>query len=85
MHDVADVATLSPVEIQPTAIVPELLRDTQAAAMLGISRSKIWELNSSGKLPRPVKLGHAVRWRRRELQNWIDADCPSRQQWEAMR
>ena len=34
-------------------------------------------LADGGRMPRPVRLGGLVRWRRAELQAWIDAGCPS--------
>lgn len=57
----------------------------QAAKLLGISTRHLWALNSSGRLPAPIRLGRSVRWRRDELQAWLDANCPSRDKWEAMR
>jgi predicted DNA-binding transcriptional regulator AlpA len=57
-----------------------------AATLLGISRAQLWKLHSSGKLPRPVRLGtKAPRWRVDELRKWLDAGCPDRQTWERMR
>jgi predicted DNA-binding transcriptional regulator AlpA len=39
--------------------------------------------NAAGRLPRPVKLGRSVRWRRDEVVRWIEVGCPSRREWEA--
>ena len=55
---------------------------SEVAGLLGISERHLWTLHSSGRLPRPVKLGRSVRWNRRELQEWLDAGCPSRDRWE---
>lgn len=57
----------------------------EVAARLGVSPRHVWALNSSGRLPRPIRLGRAVRWNANELAAWLDAGCPSRQRWEAMR
>jgi len=35
-----------------------------------------------GKLPRPLKIGGAVRWRLDEIRAWLAAGCPNRQEWE---
>ncbi|MCH8044939.1 MAG: helix-turn-helix domain-containing protein [Planctomycetes bacterium] len=53
------------------------------AKMLGISERHLWALNSSGRLPLPLRFGRAVRWNLAELQNWLDAGGPARDQWEA--
>lgn len=58
----------------------------EAAKLLGISRRHLWALNSSGRLPRPVRLGsRSVRWVARELSAWLDAGCPPRDRWEALK
>ena len=61
------------------------LTATQAAKLLGISRSQYYRMHTAGKVPEPVKLGGAVRWRRLELIEWLDAGAPSRDRWSSMR
>ena len=62
---------------------PVLIDVLAVAAMLGVSRNSVWKLQAAGRLgPRPVRLGRCTRWRRLEVLAWIDADCPSRDQWE---
>jgi excisionase family DNA binding protein len=58
-----------------------LLSATEAAAVLGISRSALYALHSSGRLPLPVHLGRRTLWQFAELQAWVLADCPSREKW----
>lgn len=53
------------------------------ADMLGLSVRQIWRLNSAGKLPKPLKIGGSVRWKRAEIVHWFDAGCPDRRTWEA--
>ena len=57
----------------------------EVAKLLGISERHLWALNSSGRLPRPVRLGRACRWNLAELRAWLDASCPERSRWETMR
>jgi len=57
----------------------------QAAAMLNVSVRQLWRLNSTGRLPRPIRLGHCVRWRRAELEAFVQAGAPTREKWEAIR
>ena len=57
----------------------------EVAESLGVSERHVWALHASGRLPKPVRLGRCVRWRREELLAWVEAGCPSRDRWEAMR
>jgi len=47
-----------------------LLRPTEVAEMLGLSRSKIFELLAAGELP-VVRIGRATRVAREELERWV--------------
>ncbi len=69
------------------ATEPERLALSAAsvAKLLGISERHLWALNSSGRLPRPVRLGRAVRWSVSELRDWLAAGSPPRDRWQAMR
>ena len=46
------------------------------AAMLRCSSRSVYRLTDAGRLPRPVKLGGLVRWRREAVENWITRGCP---------
>ena len=57
---------------------PAALLDVQAvAALLRCSPRTVYRLADSGKLPRPLKLGALVRWRRDEVLQWIADGCPT--------
>ena len=58
------------------------LNAKQAAAMLNVSVRQLWRLNSTGQLPKPIRLGHCVRWRKAELEAFVEAGCPTREKWE---
>jgi predicted DNA-binding transcriptional regulator AlpA len=62
---------------------PLLLTAKQASAVCGRSLRSWRSWDSAGRIPRPVRLGRATMWRRRELEDWIEAGCPSRVNWEA--
>jgi predicted DNA-binding transcriptional regulator AlpA len=64
---------------------PELIDVKRLAVMLQKSVSSIFELRSSGRLPDPVRLGGSVRWRRKEIELWVLADCPPRHRWQEMK
>lgn len=55
------------------------------AKLLGISSRHLWALNASGRLPRPIRLGRAVRWPLDELRAWLAAGAPERSRWETIR
>lgn len=57
------------------SVAPELLDVRTVASMLGCSPRHVYRLFDAGRLPRPVRLGTLVRWRRAELALWIDDGC----------
>lgn len=71
----------------PHATNPErlALNADEVAKLLGISNRHLWSLNSSGRLPRPVRFGRSVRWNVDELRSWLAAGAPSRDRWDEMR
>ncbi|MBN2560177.1 MAG: helix-turn-helix domain-containing protein [Phycisphaerae bacterium] len=64
---------------------PLLIGALELAKRLGLSLRTVRRLDCSGKLPRPVKIGGAVRWRVEEIAAWLAADCPDRERWETLR
>ena len=74
------IATTNASEINSIAISAK-----QLSLLLGVSLRQVWRLNSTAKLPCPVKLGGSVRWNRAEIMRWFEAGCPDRQSWEAMK
>ena len=70
---------------RPTKIESLLIPDTVAAALAGIGRSTWWRLHAAGKTPAAIKMGRSVRWNRAEIVAWIEAGCPDRRTWQAMR
>ena len=58
-----------------------LLSAEDLARELGFSLRTIRRLDAAGKVPRPVKIGRAARWRRAEIRAWQDAGCPPRAEW----
>jgi prophage regulatory protein len=57
---------------------------SDVAKLLNISTRHLWSLNSSGRLPRPIRFGRTTRWRADELRAWLDAGAPPRDQWEQL-
>lgn len=67
-------------------VTPLLLSASDAASLLSIGRSHFYAMHSSGRLgPLPRRLGRRTLWSAEELSEWVQAGCPSREQWIAMR
>jgi prophage regulatory protein len=50
----------------------------EAAAIVGVSRAKIYLLLNEGKFPKPVKIGSATRFSERECHEWVAARIAER-------
>ena len=63
----------------------ELLDARHAAALLALGRTTLFKLDAAAKIPSAIRLGgRLVRWRRADLVRWIEAGCPSREEFERM-
>lgn len=59
-----------------TKLPAELLGVKQVAQLLGgCSARHIYRLADADRMPRPIRLGNLVRWRRAELMEWIEGGC----------
>lgn len=59
-----------------------LLDAPRAARFIGVGRTHFYAMHSSGRLgPMPVNLGRRTLWRKKELEAWVDNDCPGREKW----
>jgi prophage regulatory protein len=56
---------------------PVLLDVGAVARLLRISTRTVYRLSDRGAMPAPVRLGAAVRWRRADLDRWLEAGCPA--------
>ena len=70
---------------QQILVEPLLLSSVEAAKTLGISVRLLQSLNSSGRLPMPVRLGRRTLWAADELRAWVAAGAPSREKWVQIR
>jgi len=64
---------------------PLLLTAQALGTLLDINRSTVWAWHSSGRIPLPVKIGGVTRWRRNEIEAWLEAGAPGRAKWETMK
>ena len=63
----------------------KLLTAKHLGTWLSLSKRQIARLNASGKLPRPIRIGGAVRWEIGTITLWIAMRCPSRQEFDTMK
>jgi excisionase family DNA binding protein len=54
----------------------KLLTVDDVAELLKVSTRHVWKLLSAGRFPQPIRIGRSVRWRRADVENWIDDGCP---------
>ena len=55
----------------------------EAGRLFGIAERSWRRLDSSGQVPRPIRVGSSVRWLVQELEEWGRQGCPDRARWEA--
>jgi len=59
-----------------------LLIDTNATAkLLKVSSRTIFSMQTDGRMPKPIRIGSAVRWRYDEIKKWVEAGCPTQSEW----
>ncbi|OHB54349.1 MAG: hypothetical protein A2173_10100 [Planctomycetes bacterium RBG_13_44_8b] len=68
-----------------TEQMPEKLLTAQAVGkMLSLSKRQIFRLNSCGKIPAPVRISGAVRWKLSDIELFLRWNCPDRKTFESM-
>lgn len=82
----ADTLPLRRPEPPAVGLSPILVDARRAAALLGIGLRTLRSMDSSGRLPEPVRLSPGcIRWRLAELREWAAAGCPDRSAWSAIK
>lgn len=75
----SSAALINPADASATL----LLSAHDLARELRVSVRTLRSWDAAGHIPKPLRLGHAVRWERVELVRWIAAGGPDRATWEA--
>jgi len=60
----------------PSEVAAELLTTSQVAKLINAGERTVWRWSRSGRMPAPVRIGGAVRFRRQEILEWIGNGCP---------
>ncbi len=53
-----------------------LLNVDAVSKLTSMSVRSCWRLSDAGKVPRPLAVGRSRRWRRADVQEWVEAGCP---------
>jgi len=63
----------------------QLLNAKALGLMLSLSKRQVFRLNSSAKIPAPIRIGGAVRWSEQEISEWLQAGAPDRKTWQQLK
>ncbi len=64
---------------------PLAISGSELAKQVGVSLRHIRRMDVMGKIPRPVRIGNAVRWLASEIEEWLENGAPDRRTWEQMK
>ncbi len=69
---------------QSSGVPIPLLVSARTASTMCDKSLRTWRTwDAAGWIPRPVRIGRSTLWRLDELQEWVAAGCPRREEWEA--
>ncbi|HEG43600.1 MAG TPA: DNA-binding protein [Phycisphaerales bacterium] len=72
--------------LKGTEMVNQQLVDVKKLAeVLSVSIRQVFRLKAENKIPAPMKIGGSIRWKRSEIERWMEWDCPGRETFEAMK
>lgn len=59
-----------------------LMNTREVAKLLTVSEKTVYTMQTNGEMPKPVRIGRAVRWGRDEIKTWVDEGCPPASEWK---
>ncbi len=60
-----------------------LIATKEAAKLLKVSERTLWQMQTTGRMPPPIRIGRAVRWSLDVLKKWVEAGCPVDPKWRS--
>ena len=60
-------------QIKNPKIRSSTLDINQVAHLLGVSERTVYRLLDAGQIPKPLKLGHAIRWWHKDIELFVEA------------
>lgn len=82
---VAEVRDLVATLRERSSLEPVVLDRRAAASLCGVAASTWDRLTAEGLNPDPIRITSAPAWRTAELRAWVEAGCPPRGEWEALK
>src|SRR6185312_15985357 len=70
----------SPYRTTRGELMDRLLKRPEVERKIGHGHSRLYEMTRDGTFPTPVRIGGAVRWSEREVDDWIKARLAERTQ-----
>jgi excisionase family DNA binding protein len=67
---------------KPPDNVGLLINTREAAKLLKVSERTLWNLWKGGRMPKPIRIGQAVRFSYEELRAWVNAGGPPQDEWK---
>lgn len=64
-------------ETHNETLSPLLISAEEVAKLLQLSIRSVWRLRTSGRMPKPIRIGGAIRWRLLDIESWIAQGCPA--------
>ena len=61
---------------------PKLLNARALAKRLSVSVRQVHRMNKAELIPASLRIGGCVRWREREISEWMKCGAPVRSEWE---
>lgn len=59
-----------------------LINSREAARLLKVSERTLWRMWNDGRMPKPIRIGQAVRFGFEELDAWVNAGSPPQKEWK---
>jgi len=66
----------SPADVDVGPMPRQLLTQREFAALLQVDERTVRTWRHEGLVPKPVQLGRVLRWRRRDVEQWIEGLTP---------
>lgn len=51
----------------------QLLKRTDVEQLIGFKKTFIYKEMSEGRFPQPMKVGRSVRWKQKDIENWMNS------------
>ncbi len=85
MADAIRLRIREPDQLSASLAEPLMVDARALGFLLGFGLRTIRSMDAAGKLPRPLRISHSVRWSLSEIRDWIDAGAPDRETWTPLR